>query len=137
MQLSMLVLWLLELMLRKLGSLKDAGLQADSPQYQSSWDALNRFTEQRRIMVRQKEKQLFFSPMSHFNFNDAYLPPTQLGMYTIKSRSRLQFVVQPRIARRVASLGRQIERQPTHYGATLARSQLQRGPQRVARLFRL
>lgn len=64
MQLSMLVLWLLELMLRKLGSLKDAGLQADSPQYQSSWDALNRFTEQRRIMVRQKEKQLFFSNAS-------------------------------------------------------------------------
>lgn len=51
MQLSMLVLWLLELMLRKLGSLKDAGIQTDSPQYQSSWDTLNRFTEQRRIMV--------------------------------------------------------------------------------------
>lgn len=52
MQLSMLVLWLLELMLRKLGSLKDAGIKTDSPQYQSSWDTLDRFTEQRRIMVK-------------------------------------------------------------------------------------
>ena len=51
MQLSMLVLWLLELMLRKLGSLKDAGIQVESPQYQMSWNALNRFTEQKRIMV--------------------------------------------------------------------------------------
>lgn len=51
MQLSMLVLWLLELMLRKLGSLKDAGVQVESPQYQVSWNALNRFTEQKRIMV--------------------------------------------------------------------------------------
>lgn len=59
MQLSMLVLWLLELMLRKLGSLKDAGLQPDSPQYRSSWDALNRFTEQRRIMVREKHKHRY------------------------------------------------------------------------------
>lgn len=47
----MLVLWLLELMLRKLGSLKDAGIQPDSPQYRTSWDVLNRFTEQKRIMV--------------------------------------------------------------------------------------
>ena len=51
MQLSMLVLWLLELMLKKLGSLKDAGVSSSSPQYQMSWDALNRFTEQKRIMV--------------------------------------------------------------------------------------
>jgi len=51
MQLSMLVLWLLELMLRKLGSLKDAGIQVESPQYQMSWNTLNRFTEQKRIMV--------------------------------------------------------------------------------------
>lgn len=54
MQLSMLVLWLLELMLRKLGSLKDAGVPADSPQYKSSWDTLDRFTEQRRIMVKNR-----------------------------------------------------------------------------------
>ena len=47
----MLVLWLLELMLRKLGSLKDAGIESSSPQYRTSWDALDRFTEQKRIMV--------------------------------------------------------------------------------------
>jgi hypothetical protein len=51
MQLSMLVLWLLELMLRKLGSLKDAGIEPSSPQYRTSWDAFDRFTEQKRIMV--------------------------------------------------------------------------------------
>ncbi len=55
MQLSMLVLWLLELMLRKLGSLKDAGIQPENPQYRTSWDVLNRFTEQKRIMVQPSE----------------------------------------------------------------------------------
>ena len=50
MQLSMLVLWLLELMLRKLGSLKDAGVQPDSTEFRNTWDALERFTEQKSIM---------------------------------------------------------------------------------------
>ena len=45
-----LVLWLLELMLRKLGSLKDAGVAVDSAQYRTTWDAMERFTEQKRIM---------------------------------------------------------------------------------------
>ena len=48
----MLVLWLLELMLRKLGSLKDAGVRSESSEYQSTWNTLQGFTEQTRIMVR-------------------------------------------------------------------------------------
>ena len=62
MQLSMLVLWLLELMLRKLGSLKDAGISTDSPQYHQSWDVLNRFTEQKRIMVFNDVRLFFAAP---------------------------------------------------------------------------
>ena len=46
MQLSMLVLWLLELMLRKLGALKDAGAAPDSAEYRHAWNALERFTQQ-------------------------------------------------------------------------------------------
>jgi len=68
MQLSMLVLWLLELMLRKLGSLKDAGIQPDNPQYRTSWDVLNRFTEQKRIMVQSSKAQKQFKFINYRNF---------------------------------------------------------------------
>lgn len=81
MQLSMLVLWLLELMLRKLGSLKDAGIQPDNPQYRTSWDVLNRFTEQKRIMVQSsKAVQIYKTIVILFG----------IGMYPVKLGSCLQ-----------------------------------------------